>query len=119
MAIPRHISKVRTYNVRRDVGSLINDETVLYLNEDKKAPKMVSSLWDTSPFRGNQIRIHKKYIQDTKSVNSFSENPAHRIGRFLQMLWRVLHKTILENSKRCIQNRKNSVGIPHRVYFNR
>ena len=39
MAIPRHISKVRTYNVRRDVGSLINDETVLYLNEDKKRPE--------------------------------------------------------------------------------
>lgn len=30
------ISKVRTYNTRRDVGKLITDETVLYLNEDKK-----------------------------------------------------------------------------------
>ena len=30
------ISKVRTYNARRDVGTLITDDTVLYLNEDKK-----------------------------------------------------------------------------------
>ncbi|MBQ2828105.1 MAG: hypothetical protein IJF20_02565 [Clostridia bacterium] len=30
------ISKVRTYNTRRDVGKLITDDTVLYLNEDKK-----------------------------------------------------------------------------------
>ena len=30
------ISKVRTLNARRDVGSLITDDTVLYLDEDKK-----------------------------------------------------------------------------------
>lgn len=30
------ISKVRTYNARGDVDSLITDETVLYLNEDIK-----------------------------------------------------------------------------------
>lgn len=48
------ISKVRTYNTRRDVGKLITDESILYLNEDKKKnPKVVSSLWDTSPVRGN------------------------------------------------------------------
>ncbi|MBR6806774.1 MAG: hypothetical protein IKM46_00185 [Clostridia bacterium] len=31
-----NISKVRTYNTRRDVGNLINDETVLYLDKNKK-----------------------------------------------------------------------------------
>lgn len=31
-----NINKVRTYNARRDVGTLITDDTVLYLNEDKK-----------------------------------------------------------------------------------
>ena len=31
-----NISKVRTFNARRDVGTLITNETVLYLNEDKK-----------------------------------------------------------------------------------
>ena len=31
-----NISKVRTYNARRDVGTLITDDTVLYMNEDKK-----------------------------------------------------------------------------------
>ena len=30
------ISKVRTFNTRRDVGKLITDQTILYLNEDKK-----------------------------------------------------------------------------------
>ena len=30
------ISKVRTFNARRDVGNLITDDTVLYLGEDKK-----------------------------------------------------------------------------------
>ena len=30
------ISKVRTYNTRRDVGNLISDQSILYLNEDKK-----------------------------------------------------------------------------------
>jgi carbamoylphosphate synthase large subunit len=30
------ISKVRTLNVRRDVGKLITDESILYLGEDKK-----------------------------------------------------------------------------------
>ena len=30
------ISKVRTYNARRDIGTLITDDSVLYLNEDKK-----------------------------------------------------------------------------------
>ena len=41
--IPRSgadISKVRTYNARRDVDTLITDNTVLYLNEDKKEPEI-------------------------------------------------------------------------------
>ena len=31
-----NISKVRTFNARRDVGDLITDDTILYLDEDKK-----------------------------------------------------------------------------------
>ena len=30
------INKVRTFNARRDVGNLITDDTVLYINEDKR-----------------------------------------------------------------------------------
>ena len=31
----------------------------------KKNPSMIPSLWDTSPFRGNQIRVHMQYSTRT------------------------------------------------------
>ena len=48
------------YALLGDVETAEND------SEKQKEPEMISSLWDTSPFRGNQIRIHSYYITEAE-----------------------------------------------------
>lgn len=72
------ISKVRTYNARRDVGSLITDETVLYLNEDKKRTrKWFQACGIQVPLGEAKFGFIRSISQNTESVNensNISEN---------------------------------------------
>ena len=57
------ISKVRTYNARGDVDSLITDETVLYLNEDIKRTR----IWFQS--RGIQVPLGETRFGFIRSIS--------------------------------------------------
>ena len=46
----------------RGVGTGVLDRPNMKRGKDaKKNPSMIPSLWDTSPVRGNQIRVHMQY----------------------------------------------------------
>ena len=72
------ISKVRTYNTRRDVGNLITDETVLYLGEDKKRTReWFQACGIQVPLGGTKFGFIRSIAQRKYSVNSkfsISEN---------------------------------------------
>ncbi len=68
------IPKVRTLNVRRDVGKLITDDTVLYLCENKKRTrKWFQACGILVPLGGMQYGFIRSISQNNKYVNSFSE----------------------------------------------
>lgn len=69
------ISKVRTYNTRRDVGKLITDESILYLNEDKKrTQEWFQACGIQVPLGGTKFGFIRSISQNTDSVKrKFSE----------------------------------------------
>lgn len=74
------ISKVRTYNTRRDVGKLITDETVLYLNEDKKIiRKWFQACGIQVPLGETKFGFIRSVSQKPKTVNEKAENSDKQI----------------------------------------
>lgn len=69
------INKVRTINARRDVGKLITDETILYLNEDKKrTQKWFQACGIQVPLGETKFGFIRSISQNTKFVNNNWEN---------------------------------------------
>lgn len=68
------ISKVRTYNTRKDVGNLITNDTVLYLNENKKRTlKWFQACGIRVPLGGTKFGFIRSISQNSENVNSFNE----------------------------------------------
>ncbi|MBQ8836450.1 MAG: hypothetical protein IJ002_03175 [Clostridia bacterium] len=68
------ISKVRTYNTRRDVGKLITDDTVLYLDKNKKRTrKWFQACGIQVPLGGNTFGFIRSISQFNDGVNTFGE----------------------------------------------
>ncbi|MGM9648262.1 MAG: hypothetical protein ACI3YH_09040, partial [Eubacteriales bacterium] len=64
------ISKVRTYNTRRDVGRLITDDSVLYINEDKKrTQEWFQACGIQVPLGGTKLGFIRSISQTFDSVN--------------------------------------------------
>ena len=69
------ISKVRTYNTRRDVGALINDKTILYLGEDKKRTlQWFQACGIQVPLGGTKFGFIRSISQKKQTVNTSFEN---------------------------------------------
>ncbi|MBQ9860950.1 MAG: hypothetical protein IJO75_01690 [Clostridia bacterium] len=65
------ISKVRTFNARRDVGKLITDGAVLYLDEDKKrTQKWFHACGIQVPLGGTKFGLIRSIAQADDSVKS-------------------------------------------------
>lgn len=63
------ISKVRTYNTRRDVGNLITDDAVLYLNENKKrTQKWFQACGIQVPLGGTKFGFIRSIAQNPEPV---------------------------------------------------
>ncbi len=65
------ITKVRTFNARKDVGSLVTDEKVLYLNEDKKrTQEWFQACGIQVPLGGTQFGFIRSISQKTENSNT-------------------------------------------------
>ena len=65
------INKVRTFNARRDVGNLITDDTVLYINEDKrKTRKWFQACGIQVPLGETKFGFIRSISQKSESVKS-------------------------------------------------
>ena len=63
------ISKVRTYNARKDVGSLITDDTILYLNENKKRTQRWFQVHGIQvPLEGTKFGFIRSIAQKSENV---------------------------------------------------
>ena len=63
------ISKVRTYNARKDVGSLITDDTILYLNENKKRTQRWFLVHGIQvPLDGSKFGLIRSIAQKSENV---------------------------------------------------
>ena len=73
------ISKVRTFNARRDVGNLITDDTVLYLGEDKKRTrKWFQACGIQVPLGETRFGFIRSISQKTDSVKrKFSDRDSY------------------------------------------
>ena len=76
------ISKVRTFNARRDVGNLITDDTVLYLGEDKKRTrKWFQACGIQVPLGETRFGFIRSISQKSDSVKSkFSDREVEEIS---------------------------------------
>lgn len=79
--VGNEIPKVRTLNVRRDVGKLITDDTVLYLCENKKRTrKWFQACGILVPLGGTQYGFIRSISQSGKNVNGFSEKKSSDVS---------------------------------------
>lgn len=75
------ISKVRTYNTRRDVGKLVNNNTVLYLNEDKKRTrKWFQACGIQVPLGETKFGFIRSISQKKGFVNTSDEKNSNEAG---------------------------------------
>ena len=72
------ISKVRTYNARRDVGGLLTDESVLYLGEDKKRTlQWFQACGIQVPLGGTKFGFIRSISQNYKKSNTISKKTSN------------------------------------------
>ena len=76
------ITKVRTYNARKDVGRLITDETILYLSENKRnTQSWFQACGIQVPLGGNQFGYIRSITQNLyKSKKVSSGNESHSVS---------------------------------------
>ncbi|MEE1171706.1 MAG: hypothetical protein U0K87_05065 [Ruminococcus sp.] len=73
------ISKVRTFNARRDIGKLITDESILYLDEDKKrTQKWFQACGIQVPLGETKFGFIRTIAQKSTFVNSNSQKFSER-----------------------------------------
>lgn len=68
------ISKVRTFNARKDVGNLITDEKILYLNENKKRTQQwFQACGIQVPLGETKFGFIRSISQNNKKSNTFDK----------------------------------------------
>ena len=78
------ISKVRTYNARKDVGSLITDGTILYLNENKKRTQRWFLVCGIQvPLDGAKFGFIRSIAQKSENVKRTKFTKAFRMAESL------------------------------------
>ena len=107
-----NISKVRTFNARRDVGQQITDASVLYLCEEKKrTQKWFQACGIQVPLGGTKLGFIRSIAQTSPKINTSSNNSSTSPGEQHQHRTTTLsNRMILEKASQTVDSQKLTPG---------